>query len=1169
MANSAVPSKQWVKTGLDFVKDGLWGRLGVQENFGSTWIAGAINGLAVHENAQNGKTLFYAGSVNGGVYLRTYDRQTDQWDESWQPLSRPGSGYEGSQSITQLAVSDDGHYLAVGQGAASNWGHVAAPSQGVQIGRIESDGSVTWLPNTDAAKAELTGLDISSLHWNGNTLIASSWNSGIQEIISQEKKGGSLLTIQTDQGGISAVSRQHIGSNNPILDNNGVRTLAGTSNKEDQSNALILDGSVLSGDTYQNYLASLEAEGAFINRISLYEREINGKLIAFIGSVTKDDSGNVYIKRIDRLEIDPETHTLTTFSLFSTKEGDIGDNQAGNDPYFGNFSLKADPHDPQGMSVFAAGNHFMNSNISPSVAPDGGLVRVDFRDNKPQITSFLYGSRMENNQLVTPFSPGAPHADSRSIAFYEDANGPVIVETDDGGIWHLKLDRTPNGAVASEGAWWTPLNGAGLTSFEVNEADWSSRANSVANSYQDNAASLGYFGESYATNFFTGDGQVAFVDDANEKHSYKAYLSTYYWLFQDKPWVFVEYDRDGFIKDRGNARFYLKQGTEGKLAQWPETSEVKNTTATDTGYKPFDSPHEENAYRSKSISFAGLYNIYETIDTPQWFNDPNALVVRKLLKGGDVSFLKPTAIDNQGTRTAKPVDSLYVAAVLADPDTGEARENLIYGRQSTNQEHRFKLKPLKFSNLTSSQMILDGVVIDVAHKSSAKKTDTVYWLQGGTSIAYKNVNDVGNHNASDQVLRVGEKGGKVQTYRLSSLGLPITQDDYYGAQSLAFVPETDNHPDLLIIAGLNGIWASKLDRDGQPKQFKPMSWLDFPDSTGPGSYVKHVRYNPQDDLLIAATQGQGSFIYSFSGDLKQRARPKQLLHVANAHLYQSPDPALDKRGNEVNNLISIALDSRIQSKSKPTPVTVTLHNATAWRNAMEMVSAYNNGIDPSISSDPSQEKFVPVYQYFNILNPLGLEIIGGSESNGDILFPLVFDPGVSLFNLQINAEETDAQSKLPPLQFSVSTEDGAEVVTRKIKFVSDSLINNKKTSKRSSKKADPVTGLSDDAAELRLGLIAQQSTGKRNKIGSRDTRDLITNSTDQSSTKSGNMLQTDFTNKQSRGFTEGISEKSSLYHQAPIVASTYQNTLPQIWNPNIFSGQNQLLSGGDMQFMQP
>ena len=110
MANSAVPSKQWVKTGLDFVKDGLWGRLGVQENFGSTWIAGAINGLAVHENAQNGKTLFYAGSVNGGVYLRTYDRQTDQWDESWQPLSRPGSGYEGSQSITQLAVSDDGHY---------------------------------------------------------------------------------------------------------------------------------------------------------------------------------------------------------------------------------------------------------------------------------------------------------------------------------------------------------------------------------------------------------------------------------------------------------------------------------------------------------------------------------------------------------------------------------------------------------------------------------------------------------------------------------------------------------------------------------------------------------------------------------------------------------------------------------------------------------------------------------------------------------------------------------------------------------------------------------------------------------------------------------------------------------------------------------------------------
>ena len=1059
MSRHHLPPRQWVSTGLDFLKDGLWGRLGVQQNFGSTWIAGAINDVAVHESKEDNLTYVYAGSVNGGVYLRIYDRLQDKWGEAWQPISRPGSGYEGSQSITQLAISRDGQYLAVGQGAPSNWGHVAAPSAGVQIGRIARGGLVDWLPTTEAASDELQGLNISSLAWNRDSLVASSWNPGQQEVISPNKEGGNLLNIHTSDQGIHSVLRQHIFRNNPILATEGSDTLVGMHDFQANTNSLVLNGNRLTGTLYSDYLNSLEADGALINRISLFHDKVDGRLIAFVGSYKPNGPKSGWITRIDRVIIDPNQSTIDAFDLFRPTTGDIGDNQASNNLWIGNFPLVADPYDPLGMSVFVGGNHFLNSTLSPSIAPDGGLVRVDYRNESPEITTLLYGARVEDDQLVTPFSPGQPHADSRSISFLEGPNGPSVIETDDGGIWHLRLEPTSNGAVPAQSAWWTPLSGPGLTTLEVNDLDWSSRSNSVSSSYQDNASSLGYFGDSHATNFFTGDGQVAFFDDADQASSYKAYLSSYQWLTNpDKPWVFVEYDTSGFITSRGDARFYVQKPNNRELIPWSQSSEVSKSSSSSVGYKPFDSPHEENAYKSNAVSFAGLYNVYETIATPNWFNDPNALVVRKLLKGGDVNFQKPTAIDNQGSLSTKAVDSLYVAAVLSDPATGTARANVIYGRQASDHSGRFKLRPLVFSNLQRNDLLEDGIIIDLAHKRNDNGMDTIYWLQGGSSIPYYSLTDVGNHNAADQILRLGERNGKVRTYRLSDLGLPHVDNDYYGYQSLTYIPATENHSELLIISGLNGIWSSKLCRDGRPKGFRPMEWLEFPDETGAGSYVKHVRYNPQDDLLIAGTQGQGTFLYSFSGDLKPASRPTQLLHVANAHLYQSPEPKLDKRGREVNDLVTISLDSRLQSKSEATPVTVTLHDASAWRNAMEMVSAYNNGIDPSIFTDPTVKQTEPAFPYLNILDPLGLAFIGGAEEDGDIAFPLVFDPGVSMFNLQINARESDSARNLAPLHFSVSVNDGSETLRRQITFTSDNWLQTSTTRRRSSLIRDPITG---------------------------------------------------------------------------------------------------------------
>ena len=99
-----ITAKQWVPSGNDFVIDGVWGRLGFQEQFGDTKISGSANGLAVRVDEAAGKVYLYAGASNGGVHLRVYDKATDRWDDTWSWQSRPGSGYEGSQAIAVLLV---------------------------------------------------------------------------------------------------------------------------------------------------------------------------------------------------------------------------------------------------------------------------------------------------------------------------------------------------------------------------------------------------------------------------------------------------------------------------------------------------------------------------------------------------------------------------------------------------------------------------------------------------------------------------------------------------------------------------------------------------------------------------------------------------------------------------------------------------------------------------------------------------------------------------------------------------------------------------------------------------------------------------------------------------------------------------------------------------------
>ena len=170
---SNIAANTWVPTGNDYIIDGLWGRLGVQEKFGETYVSGATNGLAIQET--DDKVFLYAGAANGGIHLRVYDKNNDSWGDSWNWINKPGSGYEGSQAIGVLSISPNGEYLAAGQGNPSNGGALAAPSQGITIGKINENGSIDWLPVSDNALKSLENENIRSMEWVGDSLVALSY----------------------------------------------------------------------------------------------------------------------------------------------------------------------------------------------------------------------------------------------------------------------------------------------------------------------------------------------------------------------------------------------------------------------------------------------------------------------------------------------------------------------------------------------------------------------------------------------------------------------------------------------------------------------------------------------------------------------------------------------------------------------------------------------------------------------------------------------------------------------------------------------------------------------------------------------------------------------------------------------------------------------------------
>ena len=990
----SVPKESWFPSGLDVVRDPLTGRLGVPEFYGETVVSGSANSPVIWQDPVSKDAHLYIGASNGGVYMRHYTYAEDRWSDRWTWVSRPGSGYAGSQSIGTLSLSPDGHYLAVGQGNASNYSDIGVPGNGIQIGAIQADGSIRWLDNSSEADALLSqGLPIRGLQWQGQGLVATTWNTtdtyrgkngqpyigGTRMVASQSEAGGiANVGISTSLATWNLVmDSTAAGSVNRVVLTAGHNVQPATGAYSNMVGVMQSNGAIqpLLGSAYSNFLQELETSQLNIARIALYPRPVDGALIAFVGSYATTGSQQS-ISRIDRLSIDPVTHELIEF-LSADVQGKIGTAQAANDGFYGNFSLSANPLDPLAFEVFSGGNTYGGINAYTYA---GGLVGVGFGLN-PASLDYLYGPLGSNGQIGDP-PPGAPHADSRQITYYETPKGWNLIQSDDGGIWQLPLQSVGI-------RWWSSLSAPGLNTLENTTADWNSTTHSIVAAYQDNAASVGRFESAYPymQNVWMGDGQLAFFDDAELTAMGRftsAYVSSYQYLAMQVGNIQrIALDESGFFKSYDNIGMYLD--LEGEVVPFSESFAFTSQELP----VPFSAPLNVNAYRSGDIVMAGRFNVYETTQVdPRHL--PDSLVFQALFGWNVDPQAAPeqlntywvNSLDNQGSPQGKPLptafDSLYVGLQIAGPGGDDVRFSGIYGRQAGDSA---SLAPIFQADIS------DGPIVAIAHRPDKNQGDTVYWLQGGDILATFGNSKVAP--SADQKLGIRAANGQTRTIPLTDLSLVFSLSDAYKAQSLIYVPAVNGHGEYLVIGSQEGAWISSLNDRGEPGPFTRMNWQGLPEATPPGSFNVTMKYDPLDDLLVSTQLGQGVWLYSFTGAMAPAKLSDQPLIVTNTVLQQQAKPDLDKRGNQMNTGLFIQLNEQLTDPKQAYDVEVVFHDFAQWQNNLELLTPTAGAVGKTPAS-------------YNLLDDSGQARFHASLNNGQLTLPIHFVPGVTKMVITVN-----------------------------------------------------------------------------------------------------------------------------------------------------------------------
>ncbi|MCP9813639.1 DUF4114 domain-containing protein [Synechococcus lacustris] len=929
------------------IQDPFVARLNRADPWGSGKATGAVNTLEMIQDRDTKDGTLYAGSVNGGVWARNYNGATDSWDEKWKWHSS-SSDYKGVQSISKLKVTKDKKWLIAAAGAVSSLGRLRGDIQEpLQLAVLNSDGSFkTWRPNVKENQNLIKGKAVTALETNDNVVIIGT-DTGLYvgEIDGDLKKiNATNLVLNIDSIAIGPSGRIYA----------AVRPTSGTNEGK--------DGTIYTttiSDLKQNPLSAwkvvegseAKSKNKAILKLSTTKDPISGKDVLYLGTAAPAPSGGIY-DYIYRVVYNEQSES----QVWAAKEvkGKIGTDQADL-----HSSFAADPTDPN--RVFAGGNWY----AAYKDTANGGLVAIKFDG----INATL------ENHFPSP-APGqstnaagtAPHADSRDIIFLTTkTNSTRIIEADDGGIAIKDIELTA--------PWKFNLNEGGLRTTESFASDWSNVGNLAITAMQDNALSITQY-KSTPTwfNVTGGDGAIARFDDA-QKDNFKGYAHAYYGSQSYSANGILEtaaYDKTGTLKYKDLLELDV-------LDKFRNFEDFLNYDMIYTGFVPKDGgsypfylPFETNNYRAGDIVLAGQRNIYEQI-VPHWtlptagqmklvplIKDDIKRIPKKTPEGSTIwSPLKRifTALEigskkGESMPKSKPYswDALYTS-FLEQNETGLPTTKL-YGRKAdvAVEEPGAGIdvaKNFMLENLTSYLPIetIGNTITGLSFNPN--NSDQLWATIAKTHAIYGLWAELKRENFEHKsYLIYSNNGGKSwETLTVSGLnGIPSNAQ----LQQVQYVPVKDGKPAELYLGGYGGVWYATIENNGKPGTFKSVKWDGLEKGIGWDSppsgtqdpnfsiWNTDLEYDPVDDVIVASTMGQGTWLLNRS---ELEASPADIPGIKISPIILPQDLIFLKRKRgtrQIEGVMTVSLERTNENINKNISVDLKLDNG--WEKYLNIIN---------------------------------------------------------------------------------------------------------------------------------------------------------------------------------------------------------------------------------------
>jgi hypothetical protein len=906
----------------------------------------------------------YAGSVNGGIWERKYEGASDSWG-TWKQVSS-FADYKGVQSISKLKITEDKNWLIAAAGAVSSWGRTRGDIQDpLQFAIVNSDGYVEgWLTNTPGIQDIIKGKPITALEESKNVVVIGTAdglytgkiNGALESLVKVEEnneiaQAAKLRLINPTRYEISSIAKGASGriyaSVNYVKENEqgqvlesigGILTTTITELEQNPTKAWkIIDGSIE------------QSINKSVLKITTSKDPISGKDILYLGTAGIAPEAYDFIYQVVYEETaDSQRWVGKSVAPF------IGDGQGSI-----HSSFASDPTDPN--SVFAGGNFPLTAEGSPPYgAWTGGLTAVKFDGNDAKLAEHYASFARPENADGT-----ATHADSRDIKFIQTKTGTRIIEASDGGIGIKDIDINA--------PWLFHLND-GLRTTESFSSDWSNIGNLAITAMQDNALAIAKHNQTWF-NVTGGDGAIARFDDA-QKDNFKGYAHAYYGsqsYSSNGKLETAAYDKTGTLKYKDMLELNV-------LDKYGNFQDFLNYDMIDTGYNPetqigypFYLPFETNNYRAGDVVLAGQRNIYEQI-VPHWtlptagqmklvplIEDDIKRIITQTPEGQTrlIPLIRTFTALEIGSKKgetlpkSKPYswDALYTSFKDYDYEKKEYVTNL-YGRKAnvaTEEvgEGTDVAKSFKLKNLTSylPQVAKGNTITGISFNPD--NSDQLWASISRDHVIYGPNIGTPNKFLEKSYLIYSSDGGKNwETLTVSGLnGIPENAQ----LQQVQYVPVKDGKPAELYLGGYGGVWYATIENNGKPGPFKSVKWDGLEKGNGwnsPPSGIQDpnfsiwntdLEYDPVDDVIVASTMGQGTWLLNRS-ELETATASNSGIRISPVILPQDLEFLKRKKAKRpIWGVMTVSLERTNENINKNVSVDLKLDNG--WEKYLNIISS--------------------------------------------------------------------------------------------------------------------------------------------------------------------------------------------------------------------------------------